>query len=83
MCSPLPWYWQQISLYVNGELQETVCADTDDDGVQDDPNCTDTVSWDDNVLTYKAAKTLELGRDTTGSTSGQYFPGSLSDVWIF
>ncbi|MFD5637989.1 LamG-like jellyroll fold domain-containing protein [Streptomyces sp. NPDC127077] len=74
---------KQISLYVNGELQETACADTDDDGVQDDPNCTDTVSWDDNVLTYKAAKTLQLGRDTTGSTSGQYFPGSLSDVWVF
>lgn len=22
-------------------------------------------------------------RETTGTTSGQYFPGSLSDVWVF
>ncbi|WP_330290038.1 LamG-like jellyroll fold domain-containing protein [Streptomyces sp. NBC_00576] len=74
---------KEIRLYVNGELQETACADADDDGVQDDASCTDTVSWADDVLTYKAAKTLQLGRDTTGTTSGQYFPGSLSDVWVF
>jgi hypothetical protein len=74
---------KEVRLYVNGELQETACADADDDGVQDDPSCTDTVSWSDDVLTYKAAKTLQLGRDTTGTTSGQYFPGSLSDVWVF
>ncbi|WUT04209.1 LamG domain-containing protein [Streptomyces sp. NBC_00704] len=74
---------KELSLYVNGELQETACADTDGDGAQDDASCADTVSWSDNVLTYKAAKTLQLGRDTTGATSGQYFPGSLSDVWIF
>jgi hypothetical protein len=74
---------KEIRLYVNGELQETACADTDDDGVQDDASCTDTVSWADDVLTYKAAKTLQLGRDTAGVTPGQYFPGSLSDVWVF
>nr|WP_307167454.1 LamG-like jellyroll fold domain-containing protein [Streptomyces rishiriensis] len=74
---------KEIRLYVNGELQETACADADDDGVQDDASCADTVSWADDVLTYKAAKTLQLGRDTTGTTSSQYFPGSLSDVWVF
>ncbi|WP_442819069.1 LamG-like jellyroll fold domain-containing protein [Streptomyces sp. NBC_01235] len=74
---------KEVRLYVNGELQETACADADDDGVQDDASCADTVSWSDDVLTYKAAKTLQLGRDTTGTTSGQYFPGSLSDVWVF
>ncbi|MFE4822175.1 LamG-like jellyroll fold domain-containing protein [Streptomyces sp. NPDC056704] len=74
---------KEVRLYVNGELQETACNDSNDDGVQDDPSCTDTVSWADDVLTYKAAKTLQLGRDTTGTTSGQYFPGSLSDVWVF
>ncbi|WP_331724215.1 LamG domain-containing protein (plasmid) [Streptomyces longwoodensis] len=74
---------KEIRLYVNGELQETACADADDDGVQDDASCADTVSWSDDVLTYKAAKTLQLGRDTTGTTSSQYFPGSLSDVWVF
>ncbi|MET8948862.1 LamG-like jellyroll fold domain-containing protein [Streptomyces sp. NPDC004542] len=73
---------KEIRLYVNGELQETACDDADD-GVQDDPSCTDTVSWADDVLTYKAAKTFQLGRDTTGNTSSQYFPGSLSDVWVF
>ncbi|MEU4148732.1 LamG-like jellyroll fold domain-containing protein [Streptomyces sp. NPDC026659] len=74
---------KEVSLYVNGELQETACADTDDDGVQDDPGCTESISWADDALTYKAAKTLQLGRDTTGTTSGQYFPGSLSDIWVF
>ncbi|MEV5527266.1 LamG-like jellyroll fold domain-containing protein [Streptomyces prunicolor] len=74
---------KEISLYVNGELQETACADADEDGVQDDASCADSVSWADTVLTYKATKTLQLGRDTVGTTPGQYFPGSLSDVWIF
>ncbi|MFG2279786.1 LamG-like jellyroll fold domain-containing protein [Streptomyces asoensis] len=74
---------KELRLYVNGELQETACADADDDGVQDDTGCTDIVSWSDDVLTFKAAKTLQLGRDTSGTTSGQYFPGSLSDVWVF
>nr|WP_318036820.1 LamG-like jellyroll fold domain-containing protein [Streptomyces caniscabiei] len=74
---------KEIRLYVNGELQETACADADEDGVQDDASCADVVSWADDVLTYKASKTLQLGRDTTGTTSGQYFPGSLSDVWVF
>lgn len=74
---------KEVRLYVNGELQETACADADEDGAQDDASCADTVSWADDVLTYKAAKTLQLGRDTTGTTSGQYFPGSLSDVWVF
>ncbi|MFF0161822.1 LamG-like jellyroll fold domain-containing protein [Streptomyces sp. NPDC005263] len=74
---------KEIRLYVNGELQETACADADEDGVQDDASCTDTVSWSDDVLTYKAVKTLQLGRDTTGPKSSQYFPGSLSDVWVF
>ncbi|WP_108999656.1 LamG-like jellyroll fold domain-containing protein [Streptomyces rishiriensis] len=74
---------KELSLYVNGELQETACADADGDGTQDDASCADAVSWSDNVLTYKAARTLQLGRDTAGATPGQYFPGSLSDVWIF
>lgn len=74
---------KEIRLYVNGELQETACADDDEDGVQDDASCTDTVSWADTVLTYKATKTLQLGQDTVGTTPVQNFPGSLSDVWIF
>ncbi|NEB02592.1 LamG-like jellyroll fold domain-containing protein [Streptomyces sp. SID13726] len=72
-----------ISLYVNGQLQETACADTDEDGTQDDASCAETVSWSDDVLMYKATKTLQLGRDTVGSTPGRYFPGALSDVWVF
>ncbi len=74
---------KEVRLYVNGELQETACADADEDGVQDDTGCADVVSWADDVLTYKASKTLQLGRDTAGTTSSQYFPGSLSDVWVF
>jgi hypothetical protein len=74
---------KEVRLYVNGEIQETACADADEDGAQDDASCTDTVSWTDDALTYKAAKTLQLGRDTVGTTSDQYFPGALSDVWVF
>ncbi|MFG2463473.1 LamG-like jellyroll fold domain-containing protein [Streptomyces sp. NPDC048523] len=75
---------KELRLYVNGEIQETAeCADADENGVQDDASCTDSLSWADDVLTYKATKTLQLGRDTMGSTPGQYFPGALSDVWVF
>ncbi|MEU1304162.1 LamG domain-containing protein [Streptomyces shenzhenensis] len=69
----------EMRLYVNGQLQEVACQDTDDDGAPDTAGCTDQVSYSDNVLTFKAVQSLQLGRDRAGA----YFPGSVSDLWTF
>ncbi|MEU2899198.1 LamG domain-containing protein [Streptomyces sp. NPDC006967] len=75
---------KQLSLYVNGELEEIRCADDDGDGVQDDPNCMGRVSWADDVESFKSAQPMQLGRAKTGPhTWGQYWPGTVSDVWAF
>ncbi|WP_141726277.1 LamG domain-containing protein, partial [Actinacidiphila rubida] len=73
----------QMRLYVNGELQQTVCTDTDGDGTPDDPACTDLVSWASNTIGFNATKTLQLGRAKDGGTWGQYWSGSIDDVWAF
>ncbi|MEV7787009.1 LamG domain-containing protein [Streptomyces sp. NPDC088106] len=75
---------KRLSLYVNGELEEVRCADDDGDGVQDDPTCTNRVSWADDVESFKSAQSMQLGRAKTGPhTWGQYWPGTVSDVWAF
>ncbi|MCX4237244.1 DNRLRE domain-containing protein [Streptomyces sp. A15ISP2-DRY2] len=75
---------KQLSLYVNGELEEFACADTDGDGVADDTTCTDRLSWTDEVLSFKAVQPLQLGRVKTGTnTWGEYWPGAVSDLWVF
>ncbi|WP_055586593.1 LamG-like jellyroll fold domain-containing protein [Streptacidiphilus griseoplanus] len=74
----------QMRLYVNGELQQNLCADSDDNGTPDDPTCTETVSWNSSVLPFDATKGLQLGRIKTGtSTWGEYWPGVIDDVWTF
>ncbi|WP_377267659.1 LamG-like jellyroll fold domain-containing protein [Peterkaempfera sp. SMS 1(5)a] len=74
----------QMRLYVNGELQQNLCSDSDDDGTPDDPTCTETVSWNSSVLPFDATKGLQLGRIKTGtSTWGEYWPGVIDDVWAF
>jgi Concanavalin A-like lectin/glucanases superfamily len=74
----------QMRLYVNGTLQQTLCSDSDDDGVPDDPACTESVSWNSSVLPFDATKGLQLGRIKTGaSTWGEYWPGVIDDVWVF
>jgi hypothetical protein len=70
---------RELRLYVNGELETVGCQDTDDDGTPDNPDCADDVSDAENVVTFKAVQSLQLGRDRGGA----YFPGSLSDVWAF
>ncbi|MEU3249918.1 LamG-like jellyroll fold domain-containing protein [Streptomyces sp. NPDC006997] len=70
---------RQLRLYVNGELEEVACADADDDGVPDVTGCADRVSYADNVVTFKAVQSLQVGRDRGGA----YFPGAVSDVWTF
>ncbi|GAA1042262.1 LamG domain-containing protein [Streptomyces murinus] len=74
----------QMRLYVNGELQQNVCADSDGDGTPDDPTCTESVSWNSSVLPFDATKGLQLGRTKAGaSTWGEYWSGVIDDVWVF
>ncbi|MGW7753854.1 LamG-like jellyroll fold domain-containing protein [Streptomyces violaceusniger] len=74
---------KQLKLYVNGELEEIACADTDGDGVSDETSCADRIAQVDDVLSFKGTQPLQLGRAKTGTTWGQYWPGSVSDVWAF
>ncbi|GAA4022103.1 hypothetical protein GCM10022232_78820 [Streptomyces plumbiresistens] len=72
----------QMRLYINGLTQVRPCADDNDDGDADDPNCTEQVSWDSAVLPFAAGKGLQLGRTKTGtSTWGEYWSGAIDDVW--
>ncbi|MEU3144987.1 LamG-like jellyroll fold domain-containing protein [Streptomyces sp. NPDC006999] len=75
---------KHLSLYVNGELEEVACTDADGDGGADDTACTDRLSWADDVLVFKSAQPLHLGRAKTGAGMwGDYWPGAVSDVWAF
>ncbi|RPK71489.1 tRNA(Glu)-specific nuclease WapA precursor [Streptomyces sp. ADI97-07] len=77
-------FTKHLSLYINGELEQVACADDDSDGQADDTACTDRLSWTDNVLAFKSAQPLQLGRAKTGTSSwGGYWPGAVSDVWAF
>ncbi|MGW1201643.1 LamG-like jellyroll fold domain-containing protein [Streptomyces cyaneofuscatus] len=73
---------KQVSLYVNGVLQEAACWDADGDGEADEAGCQDLIAWADNVLTFKATKSLRIGR-AQNAGSDQYFAGSIDDVWTF
>jgi hypothetical protein len=71
---------KQARLYVNGTLQEISCdGDSEDDGT----DCGDRVSWSENTLAFKAAKSFQVGRAKTDGTWGEYFPGLVDDVWAF
>ncbi|MFF4396523.1 LamG-like jellyroll fold domain-containing protein [Streptomyces sp. NPDC001480] len=75
---------KHLTLYVNGEPEIVACKDTDGDGTSDDSTCTDRFSWADDVLAFKSAQPMQLGRCKTGtSTWGEYWPGQVSDVWAF
>ncbi|MEV6421305.1 hypothetical protein [Streptomyces sp. NPDC051662] len=60
-----------------------VGGDDDGDGETDDPACEDLLAWADDVLTFKAGKSLQVGRAKTAGSWGQYFPGAVDDVWAF
>ncbi|MFJ7997948.1 LamG-like jellyroll fold domain-containing protein [Streptomyces sp. NPDC096310] len=74
---------KEARMYVNGVLQEAACGDEDGDGPTDDTSCEDLISWADDVLTFKAGKSLQVGRVKTAGKWGEYFPGSVDDVWTF
>jgi hypothetical protein len=73
----------QARLYVNGQLEQVACIDTDSDGTPDDTGCTERVSWSANVVTYTATKSLQLGRSKAGSAVGDHWAGAIDDVWTF
>ncbi|MFJ4740143.1 LamG-like jellyroll fold domain-containing protein [Streptomyces sp. NPDC088775] len=73
---------KEVRLYVNGQLQEVACGDNDGDGTADDGACRDLVAWADDVLTFQADKTMQVGRTMPG-TAGDYFAGTIDDVWAF
>ncbi|MFF2864866.1 LamG-like jellyroll fold domain-containing protein [Streptomyces rubiginosohelvolus] len=73
---------KEASLYVNGILQEVACQDADGDGAADESGCQDLVAWASDVLTFKASKSLQVGR-AQGDSPGQYFAGAIDDVWTF
>ncbi|MDH6123947.1 LamG domain-containing protein [Kitasatospora sp. GP82] len=71
----------RVSLYVNGVLENNVCAD----GAA---SCTDRVSTATAVRPFEsfAAKPhaysgLQFGRRTSGAAWGEFFSGQLDDVW--
>jgi hypothetical protein len=74
---------KQARLYVNGALQEVACGDADGDGNADEAGCEDLLSWAEDTLTFKAGKSLQVGRSKTNGTWGGYFPGAIDDVWAF
>lgn len=73
----------QARLYVNGQLEQVVCPDSDEDGTSDDASCTDRVSWASNTEAFGATKSLQVGRVMNGSTASEYWPGGIDDVWAF
>nr|WP_078949879.1 LamG-like jellyroll fold domain-containing protein [Streptomyces sp. CFMR 7] len=74
---------KQARLYVNGILQEVACGDADGDGEADENGCEDLIAWAENTLTFKASKSLQVGRAKTNGTWSGYFPGVIDDVWAF
>ncbi|MFF9398989.1 LamG-like jellyroll fold domain-containing protein [Streptomyces sp. NPDC014744] len=70
---------RQARLYVNGILQEVACGDGDANG----STCEGLMAWGDDVLTTKAAKSLQIGRTKIGAVGSEYFPGLIDDVWAF
>ncbi|WP_347590402.1 LamG domain-containing protein [Streptomyces sp. B6B3] len=68
---------RQAQLYVNGMLAEVACAGGMDDACG-------SVSWAENVLTFPANHSLQVGRARTDTGGwGEYWPGAIDDVWAF
>ncbi|MGA5631713.1 LamG-like jellyroll fold domain-containing protein [Streptomyces lydicamycinicus] len=74
---------KQARIYVNGQLGEAACIDGNDDGQADDAACIEAVPWAENVISFKALKSLQLGRDKGHGSFGDYWPGAIDDVWTF
>ncbi|MFF6956759.1 LamG-like jellyroll fold domain-containing protein [Streptomyces sp. NPDC008317] len=73
----------QMRLYVDGGLRQSVCADDDGDGTQNDPTCTTKVSWNSDAHPFDATKGLQIGRSLNGGVFGENWSGAIDDVWVF
>ncbi|ARQ69198.1 LamG domain-containing protein [Streptomyces marincola] len=67
----------RMLLYVDGELEQVVCADDAAEG------CTDVVSWRSAVWPYETDGGLQIGRARVGGAWGEYWSGAIDDVWTF
>ncbi|MFI7095882.1 LamG-like jellyroll fold domain-containing protein [Streptomyces lydicus] len=74
---------KQARIYVNGYLGEAACIDGNDDGQADDAACLEAVPWAENVISFEALKSLQLGRAKGRGSFGDYWPGAIDDVWTF
>jgi hypothetical protein len=72
----------QMRLYVDGQLRQTLCADDDDDGSPNDAACTEKVSWNSDVHAFDAAKGLQLGRVRSAAAWDEFWSGAIDDVWM-
>ncbi|MEV1008678.1 LamG-like jellyroll fold domain-containing protein [Streptomyces sp. NPDC049881] len=67
---------REAQLYVNGRLAGTTCATEGDEACR-------TGSSAENVLTFGATGSLQVGRTRTGGAWGEYWPGAIDDLWLF
>ncbi|MFF8373455.1 LamG-like jellyroll fold domain-containing protein [Streptomyces lydicus] len=74
---------KQARIYVNGQLGEAACIDGNADGQADDAACLEAVPWAENVISFEALKSLQLGRAKGRGSFGDYWPGAIDDVWTF
>lgn len=70
-------FTKRAELYVNGELSEIVCDEDADEA------CTAAESWTENVLTFEATGSFQVGRARTSGAWGEYWPGAIDDLWAF
>lgn len=73
---------KQARIYVNGQLGEVSCIETGGEG-QTEAACTEAVPWAENVISFRAVKSLQLGRAKGPNSFGDYWPGAIDDVWTF
>ncbi|MFB7861692.1 LamG-like jellyroll fold domain-containing protein [Streptomyces sp. NPDC056069] len=71
-------FGDQLSLYVNGALENQICSDEDVTGT-----CTDHVSWVSAPQPFQATGQVQFGRDRSNGAWSSYFSGQIDDVWMF
>ncbi len=67
---------REAELYVNGQRVEDGCAD------EGDESCGGT-SRSENVLTFRAGHSLQVGRARRDGAWGEHWPGSVDELWTF
>ncbi|TDC73100.1 LamG domain-containing protein [Streptomyces hainanensis] len=67
---------REAQLYVNGNLQRLGCSDPEGE-------ICESVSWAEDVMTYEATGSLQVGRAGVGGAWGEHWAGSIDDLWLF